>query len=85
MRVLGWAPVLVAALLAAQSASAQDGRRLRDPEATGSLAPVPRGPVFDRTTGQVCQRWCEWDNVPCDPPSFKIADGRCRSSRDGIW
>jgi hypothetical protein len=28
----------------------------------------------------VCQRWCPYDSSPCDPPSFKIADGRCRTS-----
>jgi len=27
----------------------------------------------------VCQRWCDADSLPCDPPSFKIADGRCAS------
>ncbi|WP_298956468.1 hypothetical protein [uncultured Methylobacterium sp.] len=84
MRALAWAPVLAAAWLAAQPAAAQDGRWPRDPEATGSLGPLPRGAVIDRGTGRVCQRWCEWDDVPCDPPSFKIADGRCRS-RNSFW
>ncbi len=84
MRALGWAPVLVAAILAAQPAAAQDGRWPPRPRGDRSLAPLPRGPVLDRSTGRVCQRWCEWDDVPCDPPSFKIADGRCRS-RNGFW
>jgi hypothetical protein len=30
---------------------------------------------------QVCQRWCPADSLPCDPPSFKIADGRCAKPR----
>ena len=30
---------------------------------------------------QVCMRWCPHDAVPCDPPHFKIADGRCRDRR----
>ena len=29
-------------------------------------------------TERVCQRWCPSDQSPCDPPNFKIADGRCR-------
>ncbi|WP_245239760.1 hypothetical protein [Methylobacterium variabile] len=66
-------------LLAAPSAHAQQSGPFFDPDATGSLRggrwsgePVPR------TGPQVCQRWCETDYVPCDPPNFKIADGRCR-------
>jgi hypothetical protein len=31
--------------------------------------PPPAGPV--------CIPWRQWDQNPCDPPSFKIADGRC--------
>ncbi len=26
---------------------------------------------------RVCRKWCSADLNPCDPPSFKIADGRC--------
>jgi hypothetical protein len=25
----------------------------------------------------VCVPWCSGDSNPCDPPEFKIADGRC--------
>ena len=31
--------------------------------------------------GQLCMRWCPHDMVPCDPPHFKIADGRCQDRR----
>lgn len=27
--------------------------------------------------GPLCIPWCSWDSNPCDPPQFKIADGRC--------
>lgn len=30
---------------------------------------------------QVCIRWCPHDAVPCDPPHYKIADGRCHDRR----
>jgi hypothetical protein len=30
---------------------------------------------------EVCPRWCPQDAVPCDPPHFKIADGRCHDRR----
>ncbi|MEH3144775.1 MAG: hypothetical protein PGN34_05400 [Methylobacterium frigidaeris] len=85
MRALQWAPVLAIALLASASASAQGNPFRGDPDATGSLGPLPRGQVIDRATGQVCQRWCEWDDLPCDPPNFKIADGRCRPFNNGRW
>ena len=25
----------------------------------------------------VCRPWCDLDRSPCDPPYFKVADGRC--------
>ncbi len=27
--------------------------------------------------GEVCQPWCANDTSPCDPPQFKVSDGRC--------
>jgi hypothetical protein len=43
--------------------------------------PVQRGdfrdPYYGRQNGQICPRWCMEDRQPCDPPHFKIADGRC--------
>jgi hypothetical protein len=24
-----------------------------------------------------CVKWCPFDQNPCDPPQFKVADGRC--------
>lgn len=29
--------------------------------------------------GGVCTPWCPFDLSPCDPPQFKISDGRCSS------
>jgi hypothetical protein len=34
-------------------------------------------PYFGRQGGRVCQRWCLEDRNPCDPPEYKIQDGRC--------
>ncbi|CAH1651513.1 conserved hypothetical protein [Hyphomicrobiales bacterium] len=33
---------------------------------------------------QQCRPWCPRDTNPCDPPDFKIADGRC-DWRDEFW
>lgn len=33
---------------------------------------------------QQCRPWCARDTNPCDPPAFKIADGRC-DWRDEFW
>lgn len=30
---------------------------------------------------QACVRWCPSDLNPCDPPEFKISDGRCNGDR----
>ncbi|KMO19032.1 hypothetical protein [Methylobacterium platani] len=74
LRVLpALAPLILAAPVLAQ------GGPFPDPDATGAL----RGgrdvrDIVPRTGPQACQRWCEADHVPCDPPNFKIADGRCR-------
>jgi hypothetical protein len=37
-----------------------------------------RDPYFGRQGGRICARWCLQDRNPCDPPEFKVADGRCR-------
>jgi hypothetical protein len=34
-------------------------------------------PYYGRQGGRICARWCLQDRNPCDPPDFKIADGRC--------
>ncbi|MFV0281757.1 MAG: hypothetical protein ACK5JM_13485 [Rhodoblastus sp.] len=26
-----------------------------------------------------CRPWCTFDMTPCDPPQYKVADGRCTS------
>ena len=33
--------------------------------------------------GAVCERICPHDTSPCDPISFKIADGRCNPGLGG--
>jgi hypothetical protein len=43
----------------------------------------PPPPGYGRGPATLCQRWCPADLSPCDPPNFKIADGRCSNrSRD---
>ncbi|MGE7413787.1 hypothetical protein [Methylobacterium tarhaniae] len=70
-------------ILVAPAAQAQGGPFF-DPDATGSLRGGRAGDNPPPRTGpQVCQRWCETDYVPCDPPYFKIADGRCRTFGGG--
>lgn len=34
-------------------------------------------PYYGRQGNQICPRWCLEDRNPCDPPNFKISDGRC--------
>ena len=34
-------------------------------------------PYYGRQGNRICPRWCLQDRNPCDPPEFKIADGRC--------
>jgi hypothetical protein len=34
-------------------------------------------PYFGRQGGRICPRWCLEDRNPCDPPQYKVADGRC--------
>ncbi|MET7247053.1 hypothetical protein ABZT49_27235 [Methylobacterium sp. EM32] len=75
--------LVLAPLVAAAPALAQGppfpGGPFLDPDATGSLRGGRAGDDRPPRTGpQACQRWCETDYVPCDPPNFKIADGRCR-------
>ena len=49
-------------------------------------APTPRGAgragAGRTTTGRVCRQLCAADVTPCDPPEYKIADGRCQ---DPMW
>ena len=44
------------------------------PVAPGSY----RDPYYGRQGNRICPRLCEEDRSPCDPPEYKIADGRCR-------
>jgi hypothetical protein len=81
MRACAVGLMLVPLIFAAGPGFAQGPGPYADPEVTGSLrgASPGYGP-FGREDGggRVCQKWCEADLVPCDPPNFKIADGRCR-------
>jgi hypothetical protein len=72
-------PALALLTLAAPGALAQ-GSPFPGPGAFGAAGGGRAGDNPPPRTGpRVCQRWCETDYVPCDPPYFKIADGRCRS------
>ena len=53
-------------------------RRVQPPQTTGSLrSPGVAPDPFGRAAAPVCVPWCPYDDNPCDPPAFKIADGRC--------
>ena len=43
--------------------------------------PVPYNEHSQYELVLACQRWCRADTLPCDPPSFKIADNRCGKPR----
>lgn len=60
---------------AAGSASAASGVRTRaffDPKT------VQPGDEYGKQGNRWCRRLCSEDRSPCDPMSFKRADGRCR-------
>ncbi len=81
--LLALAPLILATPALAQGrpflGGPASGGLFLDPDATGSLHGGRAGDNPPPRTGpQACQRWCETDYVPCDPPNFKIADGRCR-------
>jgi hypothetical protein len=38
-------------------------------------------PVVVQRRRNVCIPWCSGDLNPCDPPEYKIADGRCEWDR----
>ncbi len=70
---LSLALLLPASLAAAQPQPRQDSRTdrpgaARDARQRGFEAP---------RAAPVCVPWCNWDSNPCDPPQFKMADGRC--------
>ncbi|ACA15396.1 hypothetical protein M446_0843 [Methylobacterium sp. 4-46] len=87
MRARAVGLVLAPLLLAAGAALAQPSGPFFDedgPAVTGSLRGEPGWGYYPPRTGpRVCQKWCEADLVPCDPPNFKIADGRCRPNSGG--
>ncbi|HEY8564184.1 MAG TPA: hypothetical protein VIL65_01695 [Beijerinckiaceae bacterium] len=66
------------AAIAATPALAQD-YVLVDPY--GRVVEAPRGYGSPRgyAAAPLCRPWCPADQSPCDPPNFKIADGRCYS------
>ncbi|PIK74640.1 hypothetical protein CS379_01490 [Methylobacterium frigidaeris] len=83
--LLALAPLILASAALAQSGPVFGGPFF-DPDATGSLRSGREArDIVPRTGPQACQRWCETDYVPCDPPNFKIADGRCRPFGGGRY
>ena len=75
------AMLAAAGLIAAGAAYAQQpgSTRSREPDdGRGSYS----DPFFGRQNGQICRRWCIEDRNPCDPPNFKVADGRCSADHD---
>ena len=72
--------VAVSLVVAGSAQAQQPGQsRGRQPDnGRGSYS----DPFFGRQNGQICRRWCLEDRNPCDPPNFKVADGRCSADRD---
>jgi hypothetical protein len=80
MRTRSLQAALALALLAssaADTATAQSRHHpmQRDPETTGSIN--RRSVDQYGHTPQQCIPLCPQDTNPCDPPSYKAADGRC--------
>lgn len=71
--VLGAAMATLASAAVAQPIYVERGAPMYYAEGYG---PPAYAPAYGR--GGLCQRWCPEDASPCDPPYFKIADGRCR-------
>lgn len=73
-RAAGAAALIVSASLPVHATSR--------PKAPPNSTQIQRGsyndPYFGTQNGRICARWCLEDRNPCDPPNFKIADGRCR-------
>jgi hypothetical protein len=61
-----------AMLLAAQPAAAQSPHRTRH-----HAQPYEEGRTVYAPPPSACVPLCSMDTSPCDPPSFKAADGRC--------
>ena len=75
MRVASQVICLVLACIATAPALAQSAFRYdRDGVARRASPPSRASARAPRT----CQAWCVADTVPCDPPEYKIADGRCQ-------
>ena len=74
MRITFGAMVFVAAVSLATAASAQQPRK------RATAAPQSTG---ETGAGPLCQRLCESDLTPCDPPEFKRVDGRCNGANYG--
>lgn len=76
-------PVLLALLLAAPASVALGQSLAPDPyDYYGEYALPSYADSGNRHRRAVqCQKWCPSDLVPCDPPHFKIADGRCAGRR----
>lgn len=49
----------------------------RAPRAVEHVDEPPPAHYSPRNTSGRCIPWCDRDMSPCDPPSFKISDGRC--------
>ena len=70
----------IAAALAAATlslASGADARTRYAPEYDYGYAPEGVQPGLRTADGRACVKQCPNDSLPCDPPSFKQADGRC--------
>lgn len=70
---LALAFLVPASLAAAQTAPREGWRTERAGAARENRQRGFEGP----RAGPQCVPWCNWDSNPCDPPQYKIADGRC--------
>jgi len=68
----------LAALACAAPAAAQPQTREGWRAERSGVARESRGRALEAPrAGPQCVPWCSWDSNPCDPPQYKLADGRC--------
>ncbi|MFO1115025.1 MAG: hypothetical protein U1E28_05025 [Beijerinckiaceae bacterium] len=64
---------------AASPAFAQTYRQVRPYPATQPAYQYGSAP-----SGYACRQMCPMDVTPCDPPHYKIADGRCAATSPSL-
>ncbi len=79
-RLVSLSLILALAAIAMPCAGGQAAARVLRPDLDNEQPDAPQEgflPRLSDATGRLCVKQCPADTLPCDPPSYKIADGRC--------